>query len=71
MLKNRSANPSCKTTLIIAPVALIDQWKAEIEERTNCGLTCLIYHGKYLSALSGRLFLISCQAPPKLRGSRS
>ncbi|KJA26761.1 hypothetical protein HYPSUDRAFT_35906 [Hypholoma sublateritium FD-334 SS-4] len=46
MVKNRSTNPSCKTNLIVAPLALLDQWKLEIEEKTNCGLSCLIYHGQ-------------------------
>ncbi len=46
MLQNKSTNPMCKTTLIVAPLALLDQWKTEIETKTNCGLACLIYHGK-------------------------
>ncbi|KAG5653742.1 hypothetical protein H0H81_010999, partial [Sphagnurus paluster] len=45
LVKNRSENPMCKTNLIIAPTALLDQWKLEIEMKTNCGLQCLIYHG--------------------------
>ena len=42
---NRSADPLRKTTLIVAPLALLDQWQGEIEMKTNLGLTCLIYHG--------------------------
>ncbi|KAF4616900.1 hypothetical protein D9613_008762 [Agrocybe pediades] len=45
IVMNRSEDPACKTTLIIAPLALLDQWKEEIESKTNCGLECLIYHG--------------------------
>lgn len=54
ILKNPSTDPACKTTLIVAPLALLDQWKAEIEERTNCGMKCLIYHGK--SSLTSKRF---------------
>ncbi|THU80036.1 hypothetical protein K435DRAFT_768393 [Dendrothele bispora CBS 962.96] len=45
MVKNRSENPECKTNLVLAPQALLDQWKMEIELKTNDGLRCLIYHG--------------------------
>ncbi|RDB16047.1 putative ATP-dependent helicase C23E6.02 [Hypsizygus marmoreus] len=45
IIKNKSEDPICKTNLIIAPMALLDQWKLEIEMKTNCGLKCLIYHG--------------------------
>lgn len=45
MVKNRSTDPSLKTNLIIAPAALLDQWKLEIELKTNNTLSCLIYHG--------------------------
>ncbi|KAG6855888.1 hypothetical protein H0H87_009686, partial [Tephrocybe sp. NHM501043] len=45
LIKNRSENPMCKTNLIIAPTALLNQWKREIEYKTNCNLQCLIYHG--------------------------
>ncbi|TFK67589.1 hypothetical protein BDN72DRAFT_898843 [Pluteus cervinus] len=45
MIKNKSADPLCKTNLIVAPTALLDQWKLEIELKTNCDLKCLIYHG--------------------------
>jgi SNF2 family DNA or RNA helicase len=47
MVKNRSIDPVRKTTLIIAPLALLDQWKLEIEDKSNCGFSCLIYHGKF------------------------
>ena len=42
---NRSPNPFKKSTLIVAPLALLDQWQAEIDEKTDLGLRCLIYHG--------------------------
>ena len=42
---NRSANPLKKSTLIVAPLALLDQWQAEIEDKTDLGLKSLIYHG--------------------------
>ncbi|ESK90272.1 snf2 superfamily protein [Moniliophthora roreri MCA 2997] len=45
MVKNRSNNPNCKTNLILAPLALLDQWKLEIELKTNDLFKCLIYHG--------------------------
>ncbi|KAF8906844.1 SNF2 family N-terminal domain-containing protein [Gymnopilus junonius] len=45
IVQNRSKNDACKTTLILAPTALLDQWKEEIESKTNCGLKVLIYHG--------------------------
>ncbi|KAF8632872.1 hypothetical protein AX17_004720 [Amanita inopinata Kibby_2008] len=45
MIKNCSQDPLCKTNLVIAPLALLDQWKLEIELKTNNGLSCLIYHG--------------------------
>ncbi|KAK1219704.1 hypothetical protein PQX77_017565 [Marasmius sp. AFHP31] len=45
MTKNRSTNPSCKTNLIVAPLALLDQWKMEIELKTSDAFKCLVYHG--------------------------
>jgi SNF2 family DNA or RNA helicase len=48
MVKNQSDDPRCKTNLIIAPTALLDQWKLEIEMKSN-GLKCLIYHGEVTS----------------------
>ncbi|EKM56552.1 uncharacterized protein PHACADRAFT_207772 [Phanerochaete carnosa HHB-10118-sp] len=43
--RNRSQDPLKKTTLIIAPLALLDQWQLEIDMKTNVGFQCLIYHG--------------------------
>ncbi|KAI0938712.1 hypothetical protein AcV5_000330 [Taiwanofungus camphoratus] len=45
IVANRSKDPLCKTNLIIAPLALLDQWQLEIEMKTNCNLKCYIYHG--------------------------
>ncbi|KAJ3900622.1 SNF2 family N-terminal domain-containing protein [Lentinula edodes] len=45
MMKNRPDDNSRRTTLILAPTALLDQWKMEIEVKTNIGLKVLIYHG--------------------------
>jgi len=41
-------NPACKTTLIVAPVALLRQWKREIEQRvkTSHKLNVFIYHSQ-------------------------
>lgn len=47
IMQNQSQDPTCKTTLVIAPMALLDQWKLEIEMKTNCDVQCLIYHGSY------------------------
>ncbi|KAF8633893.1 hypothetical protein AX15_001196 [Amanita polypyramis BW_CC] len=46
MVKNRSKDPLCKTNLIVAPPALLNQWKLEIELKTNNTLSCLVYHGQ-------------------------
>jgi SNF2-related domain len=56
IVTNRSTDPLCKTTLIIAPLALLDQWKMEIETKTNCKLKCLIYHGKHFGLLACSAF---------------
>ncbi|TDL24597.1 hypothetical protein BD410DRAFT_786110 [Rickenella mellea] len=45
MVFNQSDAPAVKTNLILAPVALLDQWKLEIELKTNYGLSTFIYHG--------------------------
>ncbi|KAI0070755.1 hypothetical protein K474DRAFT_702536 [Panus rudis PR-1116 ss-1] len=42
---NRSKDALRKSTLIVAPMALLDQWAEEISLRCNLGLSCLIYHG--------------------------
>ncbi|KAL5521625.1 hypothetical protein ACEPAF_2373 [Sanghuangporus sanghuang] len=45
IMANQSDDPAVKTTLIIAPLALLGQWKLEIEMKTNDGLSVHIYHG--------------------------
>jgi SNF2 family DNA or RNA helicase len=35
-----------KTTLIVCPVSLIDQWRREIEGKTDPQLNVLAFHGK-------------------------
>ncbi|GAA6022649.1 hypothetical protein JCM8202_005034 [Rhodotorula sphaerocarpa] len=43
---NPSTDPSEKTTLILAPVALLQQWKEELEEKVEKDyVSVLIYHG--------------------------
>jgi SNF2 family DNA or RNA helicase len=44
MVKNRSEDSKIKATLILAPLALLSQWKEEIAERSTCDLSVLIYH---------------------------
>ncbi|TFK47603.1 P-loop containing nucleoside triphosphate hydrolase protein [Heliocybe sulcata] len=46
IVSNQSDDPMQKTTLIVAPLALLDQWQMELESKTDCGITCLIYHGQ-------------------------
>lgn len=49
MVSRRSTNPARKTTLIVAPVALLKQWEREIERKLKPGsqhsLSSFIYHG--------------------------
>ena len=49
IVTHKSADPACKTTLIIAPVALMRQWKQEIETKVkrsyNHRLSVYIHHG--------------------------
>ncbi|PLW46655.1 hypothetical protein PCASD_03707 [Puccinia coronata f. sp. avenae] len=44
MVKNRSTDPKTKATLVLAPLALLNQWKEEIADRSTCDFTVLIYH---------------------------
>lgn len=59
MMHNRSKDPVCKTSLILAPTALLDQWKLEIELKTNDSLSCVIYHGKSYLHRSGSFIVIA------------
>lgn len=48
IVTHKSEDPRCKTTLIIAPVALMRQWKQEIEQKIKPGrhsLSVYIQHG--------------------------
>lgn len=42
---NPPTSPARKSTLIVCPVALLDQWQQEIDLKTDLNLSCLIYHG--------------------------
>lgn len=45
-LINPSADPEEKTTLLVAPLALLNQWEAELTEKVERGhLSILKYHG--------------------------
>ena len=58
MVYNRPKDPNCKTTLIVAPVALLSQWTLEIEMKTACGFECVIYHGRLISVCTSHAVLI-------------
>lgn len=49
MVSRRSQDPTRKSTLIVAPVALMKQWEREIQQKLKSGrehrLTCFILHG--------------------------
>ncbi|KIJ39030.1 hypothetical protein M422DRAFT_175767 [Sphaerobolus stellatus SS14] len=45
ILQHRSDDPARKSTLICAPLSLLEQWKFEVETKTDMTLSCLIYHG--------------------------
>lgn len=43
---NESRDPEEKTTLVVAPLALLEQWRSELEEKVDPGyLSILTYHG--------------------------
>lgn len=67
MLKKKSDDPGCKTNLILTPTALLDQWKMEIEMKTNCDLKVLIYHGTTRPASPSYLDPQSFLGPSKPR----
>jgi SNF2 family DNA or RNA helicase len=48
LVTRRSEDPRCRTTLIVAPVALMRQWRQEIEQKVRQGqhrLTVFVHHG--------------------------
>jgi SNF2 family DNA or RNA helicase len=48
LVTRKSEDPRCKTTLIVAPVALLRQWRQEIQQKIKTGrhaLTVFTYHG--------------------------
>lgn len=69
MVKNRSPDPVKRTNLIIAPLALLDQWKLEIETKTNCGVRVLIYHGASTFVKCPELILNPLSFPYHCAGS--
>lgn len=72
MIKNRSNDSLCKTNLIMAPLALLDQWKLEIELKSSDSLKCIVYHGRRSSALTVAAHHASNFACPNQdRGSQS
>ena len=52
---NPSASPKRKTTLIVTPVSLLRQWKAEIETKSSKTLKIKIYHGSSRARTVGEL----------------
>jgi SNF2 family DNA or RNA helicase len=48
LVTRKSDDPRCKTTLIVAPVALLRQWRQEIQQKIKTGrhaLTVFTHHG--------------------------
>ncbi|KAL8704575.1 MAG: hypothetical protein Q9201_002267 [Fulgogasparrea decipioides] len=49
IVSRKSSDPSCKTTLIVAPIALLKQWEREIQTKLKSGrehrLTTYMLHG--------------------------
>ena len=43
MLRNRGQDRKVRTTLVVAPLALLQQWKLEVETKST--LKAYIYHG--------------------------
>ncbi|KAF9652417.1 hypothetical protein BDM02DRAFT_3109440 [Thelephora ganbajun] len=66
MVANRPTDHHRYQVLILAPLALLDQWQLEIELKTNCGLKCYVHHGqtraKKVSDLEGYDVIITTHA---------
>jgi SNF2 family DNA or RNA helicase len=58
MVKNRSTDRKVKTTLIVLPLPLVQQWKAEIESKSD--LSVLIYHGPNRAKSVNMLKMVDC-----------
>lgn len=56
MVANYPKNkPRLKTTLILAPLALLPQWQQEIADKTDGSFKTIIYHGAFISVYASRL----------------
>lgn len=45
MIANKSNDKKCRSTLIIVPLAIIDQWKTEIAIKGSSAIKVFLYHG--------------------------
>lgn len=69
MMKNRPPQATKRSCLIVAPLALLNQWQLEIETKTalELDLRCLVYHGVCLLALILSPSLIRRSGPNKAK----
>lgn len=58
MVKNPSQDRAIRATLIVLPLPLIQQWKAEIESKSN--LTVYVYHGPNRTKSVNQLKNVDC-----------
>lgn len=58
MVKHASTDRKIKTTLIVLPLPLIQQWKAEIESKSD--LTVYVYHGGQRTKSTNQLKSYDC-----------
>lgn len=54
ILLNKSDDPKEKTTLILAPMGLLEQWKDEIIAKSKAKLSVFVYHGAAKKGMSKR-----------------